>query len=114
LDPKPPTGDPPAPDGEPSVDPCTRAAAAPAESDGERLEAAHSAPATHESCGTNPTASETNGPPETTVQDSNGDVPQDSAPSAESQTPVTGKNSETNPPKSLADQVAEVLDDDDF
>ena len=114
LDPEPPTGEPPAPDGEPSAVPRTRSAAAPAESDGERLEAAHSAPATHESCGTNPTASETSAQAASTVKDSDGDLPQGSAPSAESQTPVTGKNSETNPRKSLADQVTEVLAGDDF
>jgi len=114
LDPEPPTDEPPAPDGEPSADQRTRSASASAESDGERLEAAHSARATHESCGTNPTASETSGQGATAIQDSDGDVPQDSAPSAESQTPVTGENSETNPRKSLADQITEVLDVDDI
>ncbi|MGB7750521.1 MAG: hypothetical protein WCF88_03135, partial [Candidatus Acidiferrales bacterium] len=60
-----------------------------------------------------PTASETSGPAATTVLGSDRDVPQGSAPSAESQTPVTGEKSETNPRKSLADQVTEVLDVDD-
>jgi hypothetical protein len=111
LDPEPPTSEFPAPDGEPSADPSTGSISAPAEGGGERLEAAHPALATHESCGTNPTATETNGQAATAVQDSDGDVPQESVPSTEPQTPVMGKNSETNPSKSLADQVAEVLDD---
>ncbi|HWO27338.1 MAG TPA: hypothetical protein VNO32_00920 [Candidatus Acidoferrum sp.] len=114
LDPEPPTSESPLPDGVPSADPSTGSIPAPAEGYDERLEAAHPAPATHESCGTNPTAFETNGQAATAVQDSDGDVPQESVPSTEPQTPVMGKNSETNPSKSLADQVAEVLDDDDL
>jgi hypothetical protein len=113
LDPEPPTSEPPASDGEPPADAPSGSIPAPAEGDDERLETAHSAPATHESCGTNPTASETNAPAAATVQDCDGVVPQDSTPRAKSQTPVTGKNSETNPSNSLADHVAEVPDDDD-
>lgn len=113
LDPEPPTSEPPASDGEPPADAPSSSIPAPAKGDDERLETAHSAPATHESCGTNPTASETSGPAATTVLGSDRDVPQGSAPSAESQTPVTGEKSETNPRKSLADQVTEVLDVDD-
>ena len=113
LDPEPPTSESPAPDRESSANPSSGSIPAPAEGDDERLEAAGSAPATHESCGTNPTASETNSQAATAVQDSDGDVPQESVPSTEPQTPVMGKDSETNPSKSLADQVAEMLDDDD-
>jgi len=113
FEPEPRTGGPPAPDGEPSADPSTDSIPAPAEGDDERREAAHSAPATHESCGTNPTASPADGPAAITVQDSDGDVPQEPEPSPESQTPVTFKNDETNPRNSLAAQVAEALDDDD-
>jgi hypothetical protein len=114
LDPEPPSGEPAAPDAESSADPSTRSMPAPVGGDDERLDAADSAPATHESCGTNPTASEKNGAAATTVQDSDGSISHDRTPSAELQTPVTIKNSGTNPRKSLAGRVTEALDDDGF
>ena len=114
LDQETPSGEPPAPGAEPSANPSTGSIPAPAGGDDERLDAADSAPATHESCGTNPTASEKNRPAATTVQGSDGGFSCDPTPSAELQTPVTVKNRETNPRNSLAGRGTEALDDGDF
>ena len=77
LDPEPPSGEPPAPDAEPSANPSTGSIPAPARGDDEQLEAAHSAPAIRESCGTNPTATEKNRPTATAVQNGDGDISHD-------------------------------------
>ena len=114
YEPEQPAGGPLEPDGEPSADLSTSFAPAAAEGGGERPEGAPSGSAKHESCGTNPTAAETNCPATTKTQDRGGHVAQNPEPSAESRPSSTDKNDETNPRKSLADCVTEVFNDDNF